>query len=96
MVSLIKQMEEVVVMKIIQLSKELPMNRNCIQNKLIEQFMDWTEEGILYFHSRGIQPPESCLLGIPGKSKNNIISICLCLSSSSSSSSFYYFGQSKK
>jgi|GEM_PF-3743555 len=32
----------------------------------IEQFMDWTEEGILYFHSsRGIQPPESGLFGIP-------------------------------
>ena len=27
--------------------------------------MDSTEEGILYFHSRGIQPPQSGLFGIP-------------------------------
>ena len=27
--------------------------------------MDLTEEVILYFHSRGIQPPESGLFGIP-------------------------------
>ena len=35
--------------------------------------MDWTEEGILYFHrSRGIQPPESGLFGIPENLKTTL------------------------
>lgn len=31
----------------------------------IEQFMDWTQEAILYFHSQGMQPPDYGLFGIP-------------------------------
>ena len=34
--------------------------------------MDWTEEGLLYFHSRGIQPPESGLFGIPENLKTTL------------------------
>jgi hypothetical protein len=39
----------------------------------VEQFMDWIEESVLYFHSsRGIQPPESGLFGIPENLKTTL------------------------